>query len=183
MRKIWNRKYVGLILPILFLIALIIYPMVTVQLGETILLETIPYDPTDLFRGDYVELRYQVSELDESYLHESIEITEENMYENHVYYAVLKPEGKIHTVDYLIDNKPDKGLYLKCNAYFYQPYGVKMDTSEELPLTIDVDYNINRFYLKEGTGLELEEASREGTLLGEIKVFKGNGVLIDILKK
>ncbi len=105
MRKIWNRKYVGLILPILFLIALIIYPMVTVQLGETILLETIPYDPTDLFRGDYVELRYQVSELDESYLHESIEITEENMYENHVYYAVLKPEGKIHTIDYLIDYK------------------------------------------------------------------------------
>ena len=111
MPKVWNYKYVGLFLPILILLALMTYPMVIVQFGETILLETVPYDPTDLFRGDYVELSYQVSELDESYLHESIQITEADMYDNHVYYAVLKPSGKVHVVDYLTDNKPSEHAF------------------------------------------------------------------------
>jgi uncharacterized membrane-anchored protein len=36
----------------------------TLRTGEEVLLKTLPVDPRDLFRGDYVILRYDVSRVD-----------------------------------------------------------------------------------------------------------------------
>jgi uncharacterized membrane-anchored protein len=37
---------------------------ITVRVGQTIVLATAPVDPRDLFRGDYVVLRYEISRID-----------------------------------------------------------------------------------------------------------------------
>jgi len=186
MLKIKLKPYLGILLPIIFIIALVVYPYIIVNLGEEILLETVPFDSTDIFRGDYVELQYKISELDYSHFDQTVNFSDDDAYVNHEMYAVLKQEGPIHVVDYLSKEKPSEGVYLKCNVYMYRQYQIKKKSEEEIekePYIIDVDYNINRFYLKEGTGLELEEASSKGELVGKIKVFKGKGILVDIIEK
>jgi len=39
-----------------------------------------------------------------------------------------------------------------------------------------------RYFVKEGTGTELEEAARKEQLLGKIKVYKGHGILVEIIE-
>src|SRR3989344_3670842 len=34
--------------------------------GQEVLLQTVPVDPRDIFRGDYVTLRYEISTLDQA---------------------------------------------------------------------------------------------------------------------
>lgn len=52
------------ILQVLLLTGMIAYRQHWVSTGEKILLKTIPVDPRDIFRGDYVRLSYEISGLD-----------------------------------------------------------------------------------------------------------------------
>ena len=46
---------------LLFLLGLVTFKEVTVRIGQTVVLQTVPVDPRDLFRGDYVILGYKIS--------------------------------------------------------------------------------------------------------------------------
>jgi uncharacterized membrane-anchored protein len=52
------------LLQVLLLTGMIGYRQHWVDTGEKILLRTVPVDPRDLFRGDYVRLTYEISNLD-----------------------------------------------------------------------------------------------------------------------
>jgi uncharacterized membrane-anchored protein len=51
-------------LQVIFLTGMIAYRQHWVNTGERILLRTMPVDPRDIFRGDYVNLTYEISNLD-----------------------------------------------------------------------------------------------------------------------
>jgi len=51
------------LLQVVLLIGIIAYRQYWVATGERILLKTTPVDPRDIFRGDYVSLRYEISSL------------------------------------------------------------------------------------------------------------------------
>jgi uncharacterized membrane-anchored protein len=53
-----------ILLQVALLIGIIAYREYWVATGEKILLRTAPVDPRDLFRGDYVSLRYDISTID-----------------------------------------------------------------------------------------------------------------------
>ncbi len=53
-----------ILLQVALLVGIIAYRQYWVATGERILLRTAPVDPRDLFRGDYVNLRYDISTLD-----------------------------------------------------------------------------------------------------------------------
>src|SRR5437667_2276021 len=57
-------------LQMLLLLGLIGYKQITLATGERILLKTVPVDPRDMFRGDYVTLRYELSRLENSLWHD-----------------------------------------------------------------------------------------------------------------
>jgi uncharacterized membrane-anchored protein len=58
-------KFVLLVLlQVVLLIGIIAYRQYWVATGDRILLRTVPVDPRDIFRGDYVNLRYNISALD-----------------------------------------------------------------------------------------------------------------------
>lgn len=58
-------KYIIIVLlQILLLTGIIAYRQYWVSTGEKILLRTEPVDPRDIFRGDYVVLTYEISNLD-----------------------------------------------------------------------------------------------------------------------
>ena len=50
----------AVLIPLLILLVMTIKPQATVLFGQEILLETKAYDPTDLFRGDYVAVRFAI---------------------------------------------------------------------------------------------------------------------------
>jgi uncharacterized membrane-anchored protein len=52
------------LLQVALLVGIIAYREYWVATGEKILLRTAPVDPRDLFRGDYVSLRYDISTID-----------------------------------------------------------------------------------------------------------------------
>jgi len=52
------------LLQVALLFGIIAYRQHWVSTGDKILLRTVPFDPRDLFRGDYVDLRYEISTLD-----------------------------------------------------------------------------------------------------------------------
>ncbi len=60
-----REKYIGaVIIPIVILLSMTALPLSALFFGEEIKLETEPYDPRDLFRGDYVALSYKINEVD-----------------------------------------------------------------------------------------------------------------------
>ncbi|KXG43733.1 hypothetical protein U473_06680 [Tepidibacillus decaturensis] len=95
--------------------------------GEEITLETKPVDPRDLFRGDYVSLRFTINDVPLELFPNELK-SQESFYrfKDKDFYAVLKKEG-----DYYI---------------------------------VYVDYQIDRYFIPENTGKELEDLSRKGEL-------------------
>ena len=59
-----KRLFIAVIaVQIVFLLGLVGYRESILSLGRTAVLETVPVDPRDLFRGEYVVLRYEISTL------------------------------------------------------------------------------------------------------------------------
>ncbi|MGA2466867.1 MAG: GDYXXLXY domain-containing protein [Thermodesulfobacteriota bacterium] len=60
-----RSKFILLVLlQVVLLLGIIAYRQYWVSTGEKILLKTAPVDPRDIFRGDYINLRYDISTLD-----------------------------------------------------------------------------------------------------------------------
>jgi uncharacterized membrane-anchored protein len=57
----------GFILIVLFQVLILVgwtgYNEISIATGKEVVLQTAPVDPTDIFRGEYVQLRYQISTL------------------------------------------------------------------------------------------------------------------------
>ncbi len=53
--------YLVVALQIIFLLGMIAFKQSTVLFGTRVLLKPVPYDPTDYFRGDYLNIRYEIS--------------------------------------------------------------------------------------------------------------------------
>jgi uncharacterized membrane-anchored protein len=78
------------LLQVALLIGIITYRQYWVATGERILLKTAPVDPRDIFRGDYVNLGYEISTLDLGALG-----TKESFKPNEKVYIILEknPDG------------------------------------------------------------------------------------------
>lgn len=153
-------------------------PLMTYFFGETIVLETLPVDPRDVFRGDYVVLRYEINEVPIDKFPEELRNWDTfDDYKNKKLYAVLKEEGNSYTVDYMSFSKPNNPYYLE--AKLYERYPLENLYGD----TVFVEYNIDRYFVPENTGKELEDASRQGELLAEVKVWNGYPLLVDIYPK
>lgn len=173
-----NRKktfILAVAIPLLILISLTIKPVLTVLYGKEILLETRAVDPNDLFRGDYVALAFRISDLPRAMLPESVKQYTNNKTKDFTLYAKLKQEGQYYVVDSLSEDKPNSGLYLKGKLRYYNYYG-----DDKMPPTFYIDYSLDRYFVKQGLGKELQTYSSRGELVGTVKVFNGYGILTDV---
>lgn len=139
---------------IIFLWLLIISSFVFVQeftlhTGKEVLLKTVPVDPRDLLRGDYVILNYEIAQLH----------GEEFPYNSTVYMILDTDENNIAYDKYISFDKPSDRLYLKGKVG-------KCDTN--IPLYKSgkcVNFGIESYFVKEGYGKDLEQDLREGALV------------------
>jgi uncharacterized membrane-anchored protein len=123
--------------------------------GRIIYLRTVPFDPRDMFRGDYARLSYEISSIDKKYFKDGLvaqaqEKESYNQYRQHrgkPVYTVLKvDDSNLASIDYVTDKKPPKGqLYIRGRQDYYY------DGSY-----INVLYGIEAFFVEQGKGKELE---------------------------
>ena len=77
-------------------------------------------------------------------------------------------------LDSLSDKKPTDTIYLtgKLNGYDYQNIdGVNVHS---------IDFGLERYFVPENTGKELEDLSAKGQLVAHLKVKNGYGILKEI---
>lgn len=170
--------YLAISLPLIILLSMSIVPLMTYFFGETIYLETMPVDPWDPFRGEYVSLNFEINEVPKSKFPEELknEPTYDD-YKNKDLYAVLKQEGDYYVVDYMSFTAPNHPYYLWAKVNSSAPLNNLYSN------TIYVEYPIDRYFVPENTGSELEELSRAGNLVAKVKVWKGYPLLMDVYPK
>jgi uncharacterized membrane-anchored protein len=180
----WHFKHpnsaivIALFIPVLILLSLLFKPMMTLQYGQTIHLQTVPYDPTDLFRGDYVDLFYDMNQIslkktDVKYLPETYDT---ESLKSMTIYAVLRPSANsnLYEIAYYTMRRPDEPLYLKGTIqYAYTDGSVESKDN----LVLNIDFGIDKYYIEENSGQTIEEAARKGKVVVTLTVYKGYGMV------
>ena len=184
------KKTGVLIIPLLILIAFASTYFVTYSAGESMYLKTVPYDPTDLFRGDYVTLQYEIESLDLDIVEpELYSLTREsefeyyNVNERDVYIWYENNSGYIEATRVSAD-KPPQGSYIKAKLMYIADQQMQRpdtdDVSDDKDYTAFLDIGLDRFYLQQGTGKALEEMSLKGELMVEAKKLGNIYIIKDI---
>lgn len=170
---------IALIAPILLLLSMTWKPLVTLNTGETILLETIPVDPRDILYGDYVYLQFAIEQFDKESLDPALlkKVTSKGTGTLTVYAVLEQQEGKLYGLKTVTMKKPSEGMFLKGTMYYYG------EPNQFDKTVYNADFLPDNFYVAENTGTELEKLSQRGQLLAEMKVKNGFAVLQDIKPK
>ncbi|WP_028549822.1 GDYXXLXY domain-containing protein [Paenibacillus sp. UNC451MF] len=124
--------------------------------GTEIKLKTAPVDPRDYLYGDYVRLGYDISRLDSSLWNEKeIEVDSGKRV-----YVLLKPD--VHGV------YEAKGIYASKPAPQPGEAVLRGTVTNHWSGSISISYGLEKYYVPEGTGRELEEQANN--LIAKVKV-------------
>ncbi|HEY4493651.1 MAG TPA: GDYXXLXY domain-containing protein [Candidatus Paceibacterota bacterium] len=117
--------------------------------GQEVLLQTVPVDPRDIFRGDYVTLRYEISTLDQADVVIFNRGWNESLGVGDKVYVNLLQDGEYARADGINLEQPDSGIFIAGTVK--SMYGS----------VINVDYGIESYFVPEGTGHDIEDLSGE----------------------
>ncbi len=91
---------------------------------------------------------------------------------NKYLYVILKKEGEYHVVDKVSENRPTEGIYIRGK---FKPTYISKGV-----IAYRVDYGMDKYFMKQGSGLTLQAASRLGGIVGTARIFRGYGVLTGV---
>ncbi|MCL2010749.1 MAG: GDYXXLXY domain-containing protein [Synergistaceae bacterium] len=181
--KRFHKYLLAMLLPLTVLMVRPLTPAAVLLFGQEVRLSTEPVDPRDLFRGDYVTLRFSIEQFDERLLSDEdylrlaalsgrLTRAENTFGAPPVYvYATLEPgEGGIWSPVRMSLSPPGAGVYLRAQAMRAAGRAIRLDLGDYL----------RRWYVRENTGRELEDAARKGNLVGVVKVWRGRPVLTSL---
>ncbi len=140
------------------------------QRGNTVYLKTTPVDPRDLFRGDYVRLRYEASTILRNF------VSEGDFHE-------LRERGRRAYLSYDMD---DSGMLVPLKLSKVKPgkeFFIRGYTDRNRRAnSISMKYGIEKFFTQQGKGLSLERGIfLEGVRLPlemKVAVGKTNGIAV-----
>lgn len=126
--------------------------------GTEILLKSVPVDPRDLLRGEYVVLSYDISRIPVSLI--AGEKPQAGDWTKLWVRVAPQPDGfwTVAEASFQALTQTTGTVLLKTAPFYY--YGPSDYGSQELV----VDYGIERFYVPEGDGKTLEEARNDGVV-------------------
>ena len=147
MKRIW------LWLAVIFQVAVVTWMAVqrewVLATGEVVWLRTAPLDPRDIFRGDYVELDYDVSILAADQQSQEIQEGDKPERGDRVYVSLVTGAGELAETGMMTLEPPSSGLYLKGR--------IKQDWRFGESRAQRVKYGIEKYFVEQGTGWELEK--------------------------
>ena len=114
--------------------------------GTAIRVTTVPVDPRNLFRGDYVILRYEFSN-ESTILGHGI-LNNFNSSTNRTVFVTMEQDGEIWKATGVSRTRPKEGVFLRGTL---KPYGH------------EIVYGIESYFVQEGTGKAIENAMRRGS--------------------
>jgi uncharacterized membrane-anchored protein len=155
----------GVAFQVVFLLAMMVQPLMTLATGDTFLLRVVPIDPRDIFRGDYVTLNYDISRPGWGNNQEANWANAERMpKQGQPIYALLEPEedGKHWRYSRYQIEPPTEGKFIRGAV---QGFG-------------SVEYGIEQFFVQEGQGHDYEQAAREKKLSAEVVIDKNGAAQI-----
>ena len=137
-----------------------------VRNAQEVILKTVPVDPRDLFRGDYVRLRYEISRLDLDRLSQG----NTDFKQNGLIFVNLKKENDVWKAESASSQKPKKGIFLKGR--------IRWISNGQA----DVEYGIESYFVPEGEGLEIEKKAAQGEVKVVVSVSSsGNSILKGVI--
>lgn len=174
-------KYIIAFLGLIILLAVTtVKPLYVLSFGDEIYLEAAGYDPIDPFKGEYVRVGYGNDLIPKELMSAELLAMDPDMFYREIddrkLYVELEKVGEFHTVKSVGLEKPD-GLFIRAS---YEWANWTYDDEVNDYDAIIVSYDLDRFYVPEGTGLDLENAIREGKAYSVIKIKNGYGVLTDL---
>ncbi len=118
--------------------------------GEVVHLETMPVDPRDLLRGDYVILNYKISTLPVSLFPEEWQTNLANSeLEGRDVYVLLEKRGEFHeVVSASLEPVEDATQRPQLRGTIQHTWRDRNQTNG----TVRVEYGLERYYVEEGTG-------------------------------
>ena len=135
--------------------------------GETIYLRTVPVDPRDYFRGDYVKLNYEISNIKSDKLRDGLKLLKEGRKDRDkkVYVALQIVDENVANVLYASDKKPKKGQLF-----------IRGRLNHKYKNWINVRYGIEAYFMQQGEGKELEKRKiKDHRASLEMQVALGTG--------
>ncbi|WP_319506474.1 GDYXXLXY domain-containing protein [uncultured Methanolobus sp.] len=158
-----QKQFLLLMAYSLIVISLIFLPKyATLDQGKEIVLKTEPVDPRDVFRGDYVILSYEISNLNVNETPYDYDF----MDGEHIY-AVLSEKEIYWTIDSLSHAKPaieDKDVCMKGT--------VTRNTGD----TIMIEWGIESYFVPEGEGWQIQEQMENVSVI--VSVDKGCSAVV-----
>ncbi len=171
--------WIALIVPMIILLALPIKPLLTLTMGKQITLLTEPVDPRDLLYGDYVQLHLAIEHVEATRLTPEVlsALKNPNRSDGVPVYVILEPQGSAYGIKQVTMEKPTTNVYL---SGVIAPY--LFERPDRSSPTYQINYQLDRYYVEEKTGIQLEKWARQGLLTAYLKVKDGYGILVDLKK-
>ena len=167
-----HKLVIIVLLQVFFLFGMIGFKYFTVYSGTPVLLKTAPVDPWDVFRGEYVQLNYEISGLDSDHVEDYG--MEKPGSGGSTVYVVLEQGIKYWNAVSIHPGKPEPNpgqVIIKGRLVYY----------DEQRQEYHVTYGIESYYVPEGEGPVLE---RQASLDALVKVDRfGNAVLERVTKE
>ena len=139
-----SKRFLLLMAYSLIIISLIFLPKaITLSLGKDILLKTEPVDPRDIFRGDYVNLNYEISTID-------LDNTpfDHDFLAGDPIYPILSEKEKYWTIDSVSHTKPDINSEEVCMK------GTIRWPNDNI---MNVEWGIESYFVPEGEGIPIQK--------------------------
>lgn len=182
-----NQKkvlYLTVVFWLLIFSGFIAYKEYILRTGTEVMLKTLPVDPRDLFRGDYVTLNYEISTLDMEKFHAE----NSDFYYDEPVYLTLELENGYGIPKEIYTTPPEDELYIKGKVkdviYDWKTDKSSNMTEEATIKELRVDYGIESYFVPEGRGMEIEKAQQTGKTKVDAKVIidkYGNAVIKSLL--
>lgn len=164
-----NKKLIFIVVSFLWIavaVSLVISKQHIIRTGKTVLLETVPVDPRDFLRGDYVILRYKISTIDLQQIQ-----SEKSYYgRGERVYVKLEPKEKFWEARAVETKRPvsDNGVYIKARVKYC--YNKKLE----------LNYGIESYFVPEGEGKDIEKNMRGNKSSVEVEALvdtSGNAII------
>ncbi len=129
--------------------------------SQVVTLKVVPIDPRDIFRGDYVILNYEISNVDPSKLQGDDRFT----WGDTIFVTVV-PQGAVWSAAAVGRDRPvavDGGVAIRGTIN-------RIDEGERETRSLGVTYGIESYFVPQGTGMEIENEARRGELSIDVAV-------------
>ena len=130
--------------------------------GEEVRLAVVPIDPRDLLRGDYVVLSYEISRLN------AAELDGDTGFESgNTVYVKVEPKGAEWRAVAIYRQEPSDGTALRGTV---ERSAVDGGCSGDDCRMLTVEYGLERFFVPEGAGRELESLRNDQRMSVDVAV-------------